>query len=114
MIGLVSILSCKTKKELTDPTVLQVNVLAVVEKGVQANKIQSELSDYFISDIKPTNKTLNEYLYKVTLKGQTANDLLKAFNEKSYIKSAIIAPTGDGPAQNMPSGKSTRTSPVKG
>ena len=99
---------------MDDPTQLEVHVLAELKKGVPANRIQEELSQFAISKIKPTNKTLNQYLYLVTLKGQSADELLRAFNAKEYVISAVIAPRGDAPAENMPSGSSTRTKPIKG
>lgn len=114
LLSLLTIIGCKAKTIMDDPTVLEVHVLAEVDKGVPANKIQGELIEFSITDIKATNKTLNQYLYKVMLKGQSSEELLRAFNAKSYIKSAIIAPTGDGPAENMPSGTPKKTGPVKG
>lgn len=114
LIGLFTITACKSKSDLNDPTVLEIDVLAELDEGVPGNKLQKDLPEFNISNFKATNKTLNQYVYKVILKGQTSNELLKAFKAKPYVKSAIIAPTGDGPAQNLPSSKSTRTSPIKG
>ena len=113
-LGLLTIASCKSKSNLDDPTILELNVLVELDEGIPAKKLIIEFPEYKIEDFKATNRTLNQYIYVVTLKGQTSNELLKALNAKSYVKSAIIAPTGDGPAENMPSGKSTRTSPIKG
>lgn len=112
--SLIFITACKTKKEVNDPTVLEVHVLAELKKGVPGNRIQKELTQFNIIKIKPSNKTLNEFIYTVILKGQSADELLRAFNTKDYIKSAIIAPMGGAPAENMPSGKSTKTKPIKG
>ncbi len=114
IILVLSIIGCKAKKNLNDPTVLEVHVLAELKQGIPANKVQEELKQFKIIDIKATNKTLNQYIYKVVLEGQSADELLRAFNEKPYIKSAIIAPSGDGPAENLPPGKPSRTNPVKG
>lgn len=114
LLATLTITACKTKNNLDDPTVLQIEILADLEDGIQGKRIQKELLEFDVTDFKATNKTLNQYLYKVTLKGQSSNELLKAFRGKPYVKSAMIAPRGKGPAQNMPSGKPTRTSPIKG
>jgi len=113
-LGLLTIASCKAKSNLEDPTMLELDILVELDEGIPGKNLIKEFPEYNISDFKATNKTLNQYIYRVTLKGQTSNELLKAFNAKPYVKSAIIAPTGDGPAENMRSGKSTRTSPIKG
>lgn len=112
--SLTFIISCKAKKEMNDPTKLEVHVLVELKKGVSPKRVQDELKQFEINDFKQSNKTLNQYIFKVLLKGQNADELLRELNSKDYIISAIIAPRGDGPAENMPSGKSTRTTPVKG
>lgn len=114
LLALLTIASCKSKSDLNDPTVLGIEVIAELDEGVPGNKLQKDFPEFKITDFKATNRTLNQFVYKVMLQGQTADEVLKAFNGKSYVKSAIIAPRGDGPAENMPSGKSTRTSPIKG
>ena len=114
LIAIVTSTACKAKNGLDDPTQLQVDILAELEEGIPGKRIQKDLQEFDITEFKATNRTLNQYLYKVTLKGQSANELIKAFNAKPYVISAVISPTGKGPAQNMPTGKSTKTSPIKG
>lgn len=111
---LVLAVACKAKKEMDDPTVLEIHILAELEKGVPAKRVQTDLKQFEIKKIKPTNKTLNQYLFQVFLKGQSADELLRAFRTKEYVKSAVLAPMGDKPAENMPSGKSSKSKPIKG
>lgn len=114
IVSLIFAIGCKSKKDINDPTQLEVHVLVELEEGVSAKRVKEEIKQFDFSDFKQSNKTLNQHVYKVILKGQTSDELLRALNSKEYVKSAIIAPSGDGPAQNMPPGKSSRTSPIKG
>jgi len=115
LIGsLFLLIGCKSKKEMNDPTQLDVNLLVELNKDVAAKRLKNDLKQFDFGEHKLTNKTINQLIYTVTLKGQTADELIKAAEAKEYVKSARIAPSGDGPAENMPSGKSTRTKPVKG
>lgn len=108
------IYSCKAKKETNDPTQLELYILAELEDGTNPKRIQKEMSQYAISDIKATDKQLNNYIFKVILHGQSADELLRTLNSKEYIKSAKIASNKTGQAKNMPVGKSTKTKPIKG
>ncbi len=98
---------------MNDPTTLEVSILAELQDGVNAKRIQKELSQFKITDIKPSNRTLNQYIFNVTLDGQSADEFLKVLRTKEYVKSAMIAPSLVEPAQNMPAGKSTKTKPIK-
>jgi len=112
--GAIFALGCKSKKEMNDPTKLEINLLVELKEGVNPDRLKKELKQFDISQQKASNMTLNQHIYQVTLNGQTADELLRAANAKDYVKSASIAPTGDGPAENMPTGKSTKTKPING
>ena len=108
------VIGCKSKKEMEDPTQLELNVLVELNKGITPKRIIKDLPQFEISEFKPTNRTLNQYAFKVTLKGQSADEVLKAFNSKKYVKSAVLAPMGEEAPKNMPSSSSTKTKPIKG
>jgi len=106
--------SCKAKQEIEDPTRLEVDLLVEFKKGISPEQLTKELKQFDFGKYKLVNKTLNQYIYLVTLNGQSADELIKMAKAKDYVLSAQIAPSGDGPAENMPSGKSKKTSPIKG
>jgi len=114
LASLILVLGCKSKKEMNDPTQLELNLLVELNKGVSPDRLKSELKQFDFGKHKASNKTLNQHVYSVTLNGQSADELLRAVNTKDYVKSAKIAQEGNTSSQNMPTGKSTKTSPIKG
>lgn len=116
ILGVFLFTSCKTKKAIAedDPTQLAIYMLVEMKKEVLGNQLQGDLQEFEITEIKKTNKTLNQYQYTVVLKGQSSDQLLMSTRKLDYVLSANILEPSGGPAQNLESGKMKRSGPVKG
>ncbi len=112
--AIILVQACGTKSHLEDNTQMEILVLAQLKKNTKANQISSDLSDYKFVKSSLSNKTINEVLFKVILRGQSGEDLLNEMRNHPLVVNAKIAPKGKTGAQNLPGGKVTRTGPIKG
>lgn len=111
---IILIQACSSKNHLEDNTQMEIFILAQLKKETKANQISSDLSEYKFVKSSLSNKTINEVLFKVILKGQSGEDLLNEMRNHPLVINARIAPKGKTGAQNLPSGTVTKTGPIKG
>jgi hypothetical protein len=92
---------------------VEINVLAELKEGVAPKRLKEDLKTFSIKNMKRSNRTLNQYVFKASSQERTSEEILKSINDLEYVVSAIIAPLGAGSAENMQTGKVKKTKPIR-